>query len=240
LLSKRADKSARSSFRLHAELQRAVVDYRKSRLDGVDDTRVPLAELLALAAQADHDGIVASASTSHTSASDSQGNTCAITGSAGYGSGMMPAGTGFLLNNSLGELELVSAKYHSLAPGTRLSSNMAPTVARNADGASLAVGSPGADRITTALAQVLHRHLVLGEPLDDAIAAPRLHAEWFDGERCIAYEDALEPDLPSGEVGRPFPGRSMFFGGVQGTKRDADGALSGAGDPRRTGGVAFG
>ena len=40
-------------------------------------------------------------------------------------------------------------------PGTRLLSNMAPTVGRHDDGSTLAIGSPGADRITTAIAQVL-------------------------------------------------------------------------------------
>ena len=40
-------------------------------------------------------------------------------------------------------------------PGTRLLSNMAPTVARHDEGSTLAIGSPGADRITTAIAQVL-------------------------------------------------------------------------------------
>ena len=41
------------------------------------------------------------------------------------------------------------------APGERLRSNMAPTVGRRDDGSVLALGSPGADRITTALLQVL-------------------------------------------------------------------------------------
>lgn len=240
LLVGRVDSSATDSFRRHAELQRAVVDYRRSRLDPASERLGPLGELVEMARSADHQGIVASASTSHTSAADDVGNTCAITASAGYGSGMMPAGTGFLLNNSLGEIELVSDSYHSLEPGTRLVSNMAPTITSHFDGRQIAIGSPGADRITTALAQVLHRHLVLDEPLDEAIAAPRLHAEWFESERCIAYEDNLTPDLPEGEVGRPFPEQSMFFGGVQAAKRDAKGILSGAADPRRSGGVAFG
>ncbi len=241
LLADETSGSAEVDFRTHAALQRVVVDYRKARIDGAAETLADaLTELLDLARSADTAGIATSASTTHTSASDDAGNSCAITASAGYGSGMIPTGTGFLLNNSLGELELVDNRFHALEPGTRLLSNMAPTVARHQDGRSVAVGSPGADRITTALAQVLHRHLVLGEPIDAAIAAPRLHAEWFDGVRTIAYENALEPDMPAGEIGRPFPGRSMFFGGVQATQVDARGMLTGAADPRRTGGVAYG
>jgi gamma-glutamyltranspeptidase/glutathione hydrolase len=241
LLAGEANGPPETEFRTHAELQRLVVDYRKARIDGAGDGLADeLRTLLDFAREADREGIATSASTSHTSASDDAGTSCAITASAGYGSGMIPPGTGFLLNNSLGELELIDRKYHALEPGTRLGSNMAPSVARHRDGRSVAVGSPGADRITTALAQVLHRHLVLDQPIDRAISAPRLHAEWFDGVRTIAYEDALVADLPQNEVGRPFPGRSMFFGGVQATQSDADRILTGAADPRRTGGVAFG
>ena len=60
-----------------------------------------------------------------------------------------------LLNNSLGELELNRRGLHAAEPGTRLASNMAPTTGHTADGRVLAIGSPGADRITTALMLVL-------------------------------------------------------------------------------------
>ena len=56
-------------------------------------------------------------------------------------------------------------------------SNMAPTVARRRDGAVLSVGSPGASRITTAIAQVLVNFIHLGMSLSDAVAHPRLHVE---------------------------------------------------------------
>ena len=72
---------------------------------------------------------------------------------------MIAAGTGIWLNNCLGEQELNPAGLHAAAPGTRLLSNMAPTVGRHDDGSTLAIGSPGADRITTAIAQVLAGYL---------------------------------------------------------------------------------
>jgi gamma-glutamyltranspeptidase/glutathione hydrolase len=84
-----------------------------------------------------------------------------------------------MLNNCLGEPELNRLGLHALTPGTRLASNMAPTVGRADDGTRvLAVGSPGADRITTALMQVLGRFALQGLELSEAIDRPRLHVSF--------------------------------------------------------------
>ena len=78
---------------------------------------------------------------------------------------MIVPGTGFWLNNSLGEIELHPEGYHHHPPGARLVSNMAPTVARGANGSVLAIGSPGANRITTAISSVLLNFIHLGMSL---------------------------------------------------------------------------
>ena len=135
----------------------------------------------------------ASASTVHTSAVDDAGVGCAITASAGYGSGEMPAGTGLWLNNGLGEVELNRRAVSTRAPGSRLPSNMAPTVARS-DEAVLAIGSPGADRITSAIHQVLVNLLQLGLPLEDAVRHPRLHVDMSGDTDVLKAENGL--DLP--------------------------------------------
>jgi len=71
----------------------------------------------------------------------------------------MPESTGLWLNNCLGEIELNRRGLDAGPVGSRLPSNMAPSVARS-DDAVLAVGSPGADRITTALQQFLINYLL--------------------------------------------------------------------------------
>ncbi len=76
----------------------------------------------------DHLAVLESGSTAHVSATDRSGTACAVTFSSGYGSGMIAAGTGIWLNNCLGEQELNPAGLHAAVPGTRLLSNMAPTV----------------------------------------------------------------------------------------------------------------
>jgi gamma-glutamyltranspeptidase/glutathione hydrolase len=168
------------------QVQRASLDYRRQRLDLADDIGAEAAKLLDSARNGQLLSRWTSASTVHTSAVDDNGIACAITASSGYGSGEMPAGTGLWLNNCLGELELNRRGLDAGPPGQRLPSNMAPSIARR-KGAVLAAGSPGADRITTALHQFFVNALQLGMTLDEAIAHPRLHVDTSgEGLRTVA------------------------------------------------------
>ena len=222
-------------------VQRAVLGYRKKRLDAFDvDRAAEAAALLDMAKAGDLGAIMSAPATVHTSAVDSDGNGCSVTVSAGYGSGMMAPGTGFWLNNSLGEVELHPEGFHGVPTGNRLISNMAPTVARRADGAVLAIGSPGADRITTAISFVLLNFMHLEMSLRDAVGHPRVHTEVFKGVPTVAYESGLKvPKFPDLEV-RHFPDISMYFGGVQTALWDPTAGLFEAADPRRAGGTARG
>jgi gamma-glutamyltranspeptidase/glutathione hydrolase len=182
-----------------------------------------------------------SPSTVHVSVVDSTGSACAITASSGYGSGATVPGTGIWLNNCLGEHELNRGQRPQ--PGERLASNMAPTVGRSADGGVLAIGSPGADRITTALAQVLAAFANGAATLGEAISRPRLHVNHLDGPQDgnVAVRVEAEEDMPLPDLGIPVRHHhrhSMFFGGVSATHRDATGQLAAAGDPRRSGATA--
>ncbi len=220
-----------------AQVQHAVLGFRRTHLSGDHDCEPAIRQLLALARAGRLDGMTAP-STIHVSAVDQTGLSCAITMSAGYGSGVMPPGTGIWLNNCLGELELNSRGLDAEPAGRRLPSNMAPCVARSRDGAALAIGSPGADRITSAILQTLVNFIDRKTSLNAAIEAPRLHVEaGKDGWRV-----ACEPGLPTEEIKLPvrvFPGISMYFGGVGAALMHPDGRLESAADPRRTGGTAI-
>jgi gamma-glutamyltranspeptidase/glutathione hydrolase len=182
-------------------------------------------------------------STAHVSAVDADGLACAVTASSGYGAGVTVPGTGVWLNNCLGEHELNHGGLHSLPPGERLASNMAPTVARRADGAALAVGSPGADRITTALTQVIASFAHGGYDLAGAVDRPRLHVgRTQDGTETLHHEPGLEISDTAALAGLPrreHEPASMYFGGVGAVLRAADGTLVAAADPRRAGAVAY-
>ncbi len=182
-----------------------------------------------------------SPSTATVSAVDDRGGACAVTVSSGYGSGVTVPGTGLSLNNCLGEQELVAAGPHSLPPGTRLSSNMAPTVGRRAaDGAGLAISSPGSDRIPTAIAQVLAL-FTAGADLPAAIAHPRMHVRvrpQDDPPVLLDHEEDLPVPQDTGFTLRSMPAHSMYFGGVAAALWTPAQGLQAAGDPRRAGAVA--
>ena len=101
------------------------------------------------------------------------------------------------------------------------------------------LGSGGSNRIRTALVQVLARILDDDARLDDAIEAPRQHVEAGDPPSVdfedVAGEAARETILRAWPKARPWPDRSMFFGGVHAVRQDAKGGLEAAGDPRRAG-----
>ena len=223
-----------------AEIQRSVLAYRATSLDVTSDVDGAVADLLERARLGDHRGLMSSPSTIHVSAVDTGGLACSVTTSAGYGSGVMIPGTGLWLNNSLGEVELFPEGMERFAPGDRLASNMAPTIAGGPNGAVMAVGSPGASRITTALAQVLTNFISLEMSVSEAVQHPRLHVEVFNGEPTIAHEPGIELEAFDDFRLRRFPDLSMYFGGVGLAMYDPDAGLYQVADSRRTGATAVG
>lgn len=225
----------RASLERLVRVQRACLDFRRDKLDLTDDIKGEAANLIHAAQQGQLLSQWSSSSTVHTSAVDDSGVGCAITASAGYGCGEMPEGTGLWLNNGLGEIELNRRDVESREPSVRLPSNMAPSVARS-DGAVLAIGSPGADRITTAIHQVLTNFLQFEMTLAEAIAHPRLHVDTSGDADQIRSEPGL--DVP--DVGLPlhdFQDINMYFGGVSVASYKRRGGFDVAADPRREGGI---
>jgi gamma-glutamyltranspeptidase/glutathione hydrolase len=219
------------------EIQRRVLSYRRAVHDLSTDLEEDGYALLEAVERHGLAGLPTSSSTAHVSAVDSDGTACAITASSGYGSGATVPGTGMMLNNCLGEPELNRLGLHALAPGTRLASNMAPSVGRSSAGDVLAIGSPGADRITTALMQVLGRLCLYGTSLQEAIDEPRVHVRFLDdGTTRVDHEEGegIAEAIAAGSLPSYSHGpQSMFFGGVGAVRRSSSGGLEAAGDPRR-------
>ena len=223
------------------EIQQTVLGYRHDVHDRSRDLEGDGRSLLAAVGEHGLAALRGSPSTAHVSAVDTAGNACAITMSSGYGAGLCIPGTGILLNNSLGEVELNRLGLHATPPGTRLASNMAPTTGRTADGRVLSIGSPGADRITTALMLVLGQGCLRDADLREAIDDPRLHLRRAaDGVFTVEHE--RDPEIAvavaaSGLAGHEYPEPHMYFGGVGAAYRDVTGDLQAAGDGRRAAAV---
>ena len=214
------------------ETQRQVLDFRRRRIDTTDDRTEAALQLLEQSRS-----LLAtwtSGATVHTSAVDDDGTGCAITASAGYGSGEIPAGTGLWLNNALGELELNRRGLDAGPPGERLPSNMAPTIARKR-GEVVSLGTPGADRITTALHQFIIHAFQRGLSLDEAIFEPRLHIDMSGDTDRLMLEPGLESNCPLTQV--RYDSRNMYFGGVAAAAWSPEAGFRAASDPRREGGV---
>ncbi|MFL5834243.1 MAG: gamma-glutamyltransferase family protein [Solirubrobacterales bacterium] len=180
-------------------------------------------------------------STTHISVLDAAGSCATVTCSNGSGSGVLVPGTGVILNNMLGEEDLNPAGFHAIAPGRRVPSMMAPTVVLRDGEIVLALGSAGSNRIRSAILQTVVRAVEQGYPVQAAVEAPRLH---FEGG-IVQAEKGVDPaaldrlEERGWEVAR-WPSLNLFFGGVQAVSRDpVTGELSGGGDPRRGGAVAY-
>ena len=174
--------------------------------------------------------------TTHISVIDAAGNACSVTVSNGSGNGELVDGFGFMLNNILGEDDLNPSGPGSWPQATRLSSMMCPTVIEQPDGALVALGSGGSNRIRTAIAQVVARLCFDDADLAAAVEAPRLHVE---GEH-LDFEDLFDEGVAEALRVRfddhlAWPDRDLFYGGVHSVRRDTVGRLQGHGDPRRDG-----
>jgi gamma-glutamyltranspeptidase / glutathione hydrolase len=176
--------------------------------------------------------------TSHLSVVDAAGNAAALSISNGEGCGWSVPGSGFMLNNMLGEADLQPRGFGSWSPGVRLTSMMAPTLVREPDGHRWALGSGGSNRIRSAILQVVVGLLDHGLDVESAVARPRLHAEGrhldIEGGWSGAAVEAIAAAWPEHSV---WPDRNLFFGGVHVAGQGPKGAAA-AGDPRR-GGAAW-
>lgn len=173
--------------------------------------------------------------TTHVSVIDLERNLASVTMSNGEGNGEIVDGFGFMLNNVLGE-EDVNHQGSDWPTDTRLSSMMGPTVIESPDGAVVALGSGGSNRIRSAILQVVTRLCLGGESLEDAVSAPRLHVE----NDHLDFED-LFPGPTRDELVALFPDHlawprpDIFYGGAHSAELGADGVFHGVGDTRRDG-----
>ncbi|MDY7022436.1 MAG: gamma-glutamyltransferase [Cyanobacteriota bacterium] len=188
-----------------------------------------------------HLSAVQSPNTTHISVATASGELVAITMSNGYGSGITIPGTGIACNNSLGEPELNPQGFLAAGVGERMISNMAPTLAWHPDGRQLAIGSPGASRITTAIAQMWTRYTAEGYSLAEAVRASRLHVEPKNGQWKVLCEPGIETNLLKTKREKleiyPFENLDMFFGAIKIAGIDRAGKLEAVADSRREGSV---
>ena len=164
--------------------------------------------------------------TTHVSVIDRRGNIATMTVSNGEGCGELVPGTGFMLNNMLGEEDLNPGGFHRWNTNERMSSMMAPSILQDERRSLTALGSGGSNRIRTAILQVVSNITDFGFDLELAITQPRIHIE--------TEILNVEAGLPHGTIDRLvrefsehrlFDQANMFFGGVHAVHLDSTGGV---------------
>jgi len=176
--------------------------------------------------------------TTHLSVMDRQGNTVALTQSIEriYGAKVVTPDLGFLYNNYMSafDYEDISHPYY-LRPNGVPWASVAPTIIFRSKRPWLAIGSPGSERITSTILQIIVR-LAYQSPFD-AVAAPRLHCS-FGGK--VSLEAAyMRDDIPKALEKRGFSidirePMSFYLGSVQMVLSEKE-EFIGVADPRRDG-----
>ncbi len=181
-----------------------------------------------------------SGETTHLSVMDAAGNAVALTQSIErvYGSFSAAPDLGFLYNNYMSAFDVrdIAHPYY-LRPNAVPWASVAPTLVFRGNKPWLSIGSPGSERIVSAILQVLLR-LERGATPFDAVEAPRLHAS-VRGK--VSLEASrMRNDIPpllekhGFDIDRRDP-YSFYLGCVQLVLRGRYGELMGVADPRRDG-----
>ena len=182
--------------------------------------------------------------TTHLAVADKDGNIVALTQSINdfFGCGIVPEGTGFLLNDHMRDFDTDPQSPNAPAPGRRPVSSMGPLIMTKDGAPYLVLGSPGGLRIFPSLAQIIVNIVDFGMNLDEAIEAPRFFASSGNGK---AHPLVVETRIPEAvrkdleKLGHALTLKEdydKYFGGAQGLMFLRDkGLILGGADSRRDG-----
>lgn len=187
--------------------------------------------------------------TTHFSVVDKDGNAVAVTTTlnGSFGSKVAVSGAGFLLNNEMDDFSaqpgepnaygLIGGEANSIEPGKRMLSSMTPTIVTKDGKVRMILGAAGGPRIITGTLQSFLNMAVFGMNAQEAIAANRIHHQWFPD--ILFYENyGLSPDTIRllEAKGHRLRTRSIARGHI--IYVDEDGFKSSGVDPRGDGHAA--
>jgi gamma-glutamyltranspeptidase/glutathione hydrolase len=220
------------------------VDYIAKRMANVDPKHATPSSEVGAGVQTKE-----SEQTTHFSVVDGKGlavaNTYTLNG--GFGSKVQIPNTGVTLNNEMDDFTakvgapnmfgLVQGAQNAIAPGKRMLSSMSPTIVVKEGKLRAVLGSPGGPTISTTVAQILLQLIDHKRPLEDAVAAPRVHHQWLPDE--IRLEASLAPALKEGlkRLGHTLVERGSI-GHANCIEVSEDGELRAVADVARDGGKA--
>lgn len=156
-----------------------------------------------------------------------------------FGSGLVLPKSGIVWQNRGCSFRLTAEGWNALRPGRKPFHTLNPALAAFDDGRCMAYGTMGGEGQPQTQAAVFTRYGRFGQPLHQAVSAPRwlLGRTWGEASTSLKVEDRFPATLyaqlrtagHSVEVVAPF---SSMMGHAGAVVRHTDGLLEGASDPR--------
>jgi gamma-glutamyltranspeptidase/glutathione hydrolase len=211
---------------LLAEIEKRVFADRAEYLGDTDFVEVPVGKLLdpvylmrraqtlnpaAISGAREAGPGLESHQTTHFSILDAAGNAVALTYTLNweFGSGVVVAGAGFLMNNEMDDFSakvgvpnkfgVIGNDKNAIAPGKRMLSSMTPTIFVQNGRTALVIGTPGGSTIFTSIYQVILNIYEYAMPLQAAVDTTRYHHQLPDAY-LIRHDRRDIPPATTGEL----------------------------------------
>lgn len=160
--------------------------------------------------------------TTHICVADKDGNLVSVTTTLNglYGSRVVVAGAGFLLNDEMDDFSVkpgvpnmfgaVGGEANAVAPHKRMLSSMCPTIVLKDNKPFMVVGTPGGTTIPTSVFQSIVNVVDYGMGPAEAVDAPKFHHQWLPDE--IMMEKGF--DIQVLDTLRKMGYKLHFVGGI--------------------------
>lgn len=187
--------------------------------------------------------------TTHFSVVDAEGMAVSNTYTleASWGSRLVVAGAGFVLNNEMGDFNWfpgetsrkgrIGTAANLVAPGKRMLSSQTPTIVERDGQVVLVTGSPGGRTIINTVLCIVLEFTEFSKDAARAVSIPRMHHQWFPDR--LELERLTDPPHAYVAPALRRLGHEVINRPVQGSAHsiaiDSDGTLIGVADYRRGG-----
>jgi gamma-glutamyltranspeptidase / glutathione hydrolase len=183
--------------------------------------------------------------TTHYSVVDADGNAVSITTTlnGAYGSKVIVAGGGFLMNNEMDDFSiksgvpnmfgLLGSKANEIQPEKRMLSSMTPTIVEKDGKLLMVVGTPGGSTIMTSVYQTILNVIEHKMTMQQAVNALKFHHQWLPDRTVFeanAFSDKTLETLRN--KGYIMDQQKGTLGRMDCILVYPDGTLEGASDPR--------